>query len=104
MDRKTMLQLRDDEVLPHLPTNLIGIPNRQMSRRDRRTMSREVAFRVLKAIKAAGGTMKIADLIERNGPIGLGRAPHEIAEGIDYGENFCMFSRNVMQMTLTAEI
>jgi hypothetical protein len=104
MDRKTMLQLRDDEVLPYLPTNLIGMRNQEMSRRDRRTISREVAFRVLKTLKEVGGTMKIADLIDRGGPIGLGRAPHEIAEGIDYGEELCMFSRDVLQMTLTAEV
>lgn len=99
-----MLQLRDDQALPYLPTNLVGLRNREMNGRHRRTMCREVAFRVLDALCKAGGTMSIADLIKKDGPIGLGRTSYEIAEGIDYGEEFCMYSRNVMKMTLTAAI
>lgn len=99
-----MLQFRDTEALPFLPTNLIGLRNTEMNGRDRRTMCREIAFRILDAIKKAGGTMAIADLISHEGPVGLGRTSYEIAEGIDYGEEFCMYSRNVMHMTLTAEL
>ena len=65
-------------------------------------MCHVVALRALDAARNAGGSVRVADLIKDGNPIGLGRAKHEIGEGIDYGEELGLYSYSVMSGTLTA--